>query len=156
MYLSWIPTASRKRLCIRRTRLAFPKAHWLDAACVGANTPERVRLCSRQPLLIRCTGHGTRQRCRTDAHGFPIAHRTRQKRFFGIQTGDLVKAQVPRGKYQGTWISRVAVRASGWFDLVIGSKKASVHQQHCTRIFAADGYTYTLPAVAGTAIPSPR
>ena len=76
--------------------------------------------------------------------------------YFGMQTGDLVKAVVPSGKYQGAWISRVVVKASGWFDLTIRGKKASVHQKHCTRLWAADGYTYTLPAVAGTAVASPR
>ena len=99
-------------------------------------------------------GHGTRQMCRTDAHGFPKRHRARQKRYFGMQTGDLVKASVPQGKYVGTWISRVVVKASGWFDVVIHGKKASVHQKYCTRLWSADGYTYTLPAGAGTAVSS--
>ncbi len=73
-----------------------------------------------------------------------------------MQTGDLVRAIVPRGKYVGTWVSRVVVKASGWFDLLIHGKKASVHYKHCTRLWAADGYTYTLPAVAGIAVSSPR
>lgn len=50
----------------------------------------------------------------------------------------------------------MVVKASGWFDLTIRGKKASVHQKHCTRLWAADGYTYTLPATAGTAVSSPR
>ena len=94
--------------------------------------------------------------CRTNKYGFPKAHRTRHKHYFGMQTGDLVKAMVPKGKYQGTWISRIVVKASGWFDLVIGGKKASVHQKHCTRLWAADGYTYMLPADAGTTLSSPH
>ena len=73
-----------------------------------------------------------------------------------MQTGALVKAVVPTGKDVGTGVSRVVVKASGWFDLVIHGKKASVHQQYCTRLWAADGSTYTLPAVAGTAVSSPR
>ena len=135
-----------------RIRLGMPKTHWADAACVGASTPETLRASGVQPLGIRAMGHGTRQRCRTDRYGFPIAHRARQKRFFGVQTGDVVKACVPSGKYQGTWVSRVVVKASGWFDLVIGGQKASVHQKYCTRLWAADGYTYILPAGAGTAL----
>ncbi len=101
-------------------------------------------------------GHGTRQMCRVDAHGFPKTHRARQKRYGGMQTGDIVKEVVPTGKYAGTWASRVVVKARGWFDLVIAGKKASVHQKYCTRLWAADGYTYTLPADAGTAVSSPR
>ncbi len=139
-----------------RTRLGLHKTHWLDAACVGASTPDTLHVAGIQPLGIRAMGHGTRQMCRTDAHGFPVQHRARQKRYFGMQTGDLVKAVVPSGKYTGTWISRVVVKASGWFDLVIRGKKASVHHKHCTRLWAADGYTYSLPAVAGTAVSSPH
>jgi len=71
-----------------------------------------------------------------------VQHRTRQKRHFGMQTGDLVKAVVPKGKYTGTWVSRVVVRAKGVFDIVAGGVKASVHQKYCTRLFAADGYAY--------------
>lgn len=139
-----------------RIRQGLPKTHWLDAVCVGVSTPENLRVVRIQPLGIRAMGHGTRQMCRTDIHGFPVQHRARQKRYFGMQTGDVVKAIVPKGKYQGTWVSRVVVKASGWFDVVIHGKKASVHQKHCTRLFATDGYMYTMPAVGGTAASSPR
>lgn len=151
-----VETGTGGRTKYNRTRLGLAKSHWADAACVGASTPEMLMFVTTQPLQIRAMGHGTRQMCRTDAHGFPKAHRARQKRYWGMQTGDLVEAIVPRGKYLGTWISRVVVKASGWFDLVIRGKKASVHQKHCTRLWAADGYTYTLPASAGTAVSSPQ
>ncbi len=151
-----VETGTGGRTKYNRTRLGLPKSHWGDAACVGASTPETLQVTGIRPLGIRAMGHGTRQMCRVGAHGFPKSHRARQKRYFGMQTGDLVKAVVPTGKYAGTWISRVVVKARGWFDLVIGGKKASVHQQSCIRLWAADGYTYTLPAVAGTAVSSPR
>jgi 5-methylcytosine-specific restriction endonuclease McrA len=125
-----------------RVRLGMSKTHWLDAACVGASTPELCDVTGIRPLSITAMGHGTRQMCRTDAHGFPIQHRTRQKQHFGMRTGDLVKAVVPRGKYAGTWVSRVVVRARGVFDIVAGGGKASVHQKYCTRLYAADGYLY--------------
>jgi 5-methylcytosine-specific restriction endonuclease McrA len=125
-----------------RTRLGIAKTHWGDAACVGASTPDTLRTLGSQPLGIRATGHGTRQMCRTDKYGFPDRHRARQKQYFGMQTGDLVKAVIPKGKYTGTWISRVVVRANGWFDLVLHGKKASVHHKYCTRLWSSDGYTY--------------
>lgn len=124
-----------------RTRLGLPKAHWLDAACVGASTPDMLAV-DVQPLRIRATGHGTRRMCRIDAYGLPVQHRARQKRHFGMQTGDLVKAVVPCGKYAGTWISRVVVRSKGVFDLLVNGKKASVHQKYCSRLWGADGYVY--------------
>ena len=151
-----VETGTGGRTKYNRTRLGIPKSHWGDAACVGASTPEALNVQGVQALGIQAMGHGTRQMCRTNAHGFPTSHRARQKRYFGMQTGDIVKAVVPTGKYAGTWISRVVVKARGWSDLVIHGKKASVHQRHCTRIWAADGYTYTLPAGVGTAVSSPR
>ena len=151
-----VETGTGGRTKYNRTRLGLAKSHWADAACVGASTPDTLEVTGLQPLGIKAMGHGTRQMCRTDAHGFPQSHRGRHKRYFGMQTGDLVQAVVPTGTYRGTWVSRVVVKASGWFDLVIHGKKASVHHKHCTRLWAADGYTYTLPAGAGTAVPSPR
>jgi 5-methylcytosine-specific restriction endonuclease McrA len=125
-----------------RVRLGLLKSHWADAACVGASTPDTLDITGVKALFITAMGHGKRQMCRTDAHGFPLQHRTRQKQHFGMQTGDLVKAVVPRGKYAGTWVSRVVVRAKGVFDIVAGGVKASVHQKYCTRLCAADGYQY--------------
>lgn len=151
-----VETGTGGRTKYNRTRLGIAKSHWADAACVGGSTPQTLTVHTRQPLAIKAMGHGTRQMCRTDAHGFPKSHRTRQKQYFGMQTGDLVKAIIPKGKYVGTWVSRVVVKASGWFDIVIHGKKASVHQKYCTRLWSSDGYTYTLPAVAGTAVSSPR
>jgi 5-methylcytosine-specific restriction endonuclease McrA len=144
------------RTKFNRTRLGLQKTHWLDAACVGASTPDTLNVSGIRPLWIRAMGHGNRQMSRTDAYGFPKSHRARQKRYFLMQTGDVVKAIVPKGKYQGTWVSRVVVKASGWFDLVIDGKKASVHRKYCTCLWSSDGYMYTMPAVVGTAVSSPQ
>jgi 5-methylcytosine-specific restriction endonuclease McrA len=99
------------------TRLGWPKTHWRDAACVGASTPENLQAMVRSVLLIASTGHGTRQMCRTDKYGFPIRHVPRQKCHFGFKTGDLVQAVVPKGKYAGRHVGRVAIRKSGSFNI---------------------------------------
>lgn len=151
-----VETGTGGRTKYNRTRLGVPKSHYGDAACVGASTPDALMFATIQPLQIKAMGHGTRQMCRTDAQGFPNRHRARQQRYWGMQTGDIVKAIVPKGKYVGTWVSRVVVKASGWFDVVIHGKKASVHQKYCTCLWSSDGYSYTLPASAGTAVSSPR
>jgi hypothetical protein len=52
-----------------RTRLELPKSHWLDVACVGQ--VELLEVLTNKPLLIKATGHGTHQICRTDKFGFP-------------------------------------------------------------------------------------
>ncbi|MDA8334784.1 MAG: hypothetical protein M0Z41_07305, partial [Peptococcaceae bacterium] len=41
----------------------------------------------------------------------------------GFQTGDLVVADIPKGKYQGRWRGRVAVRKTGYFDIGDGTGK---------------------------------
>ena len=150
-----VECGSGGRTKYNRTRRGLSKTHWHDAVCVGASTPETLRLRGITPLQIRAMGHGTRQRCRIDQYGFPMAHRARQKRFFGVQTGDMVCAVIPKGKYVGTWISRVVVKASGYFDLVIRGKKASVSHRYCTSVWRTDGYNYTMSADAGTAVSFP-
>jgi 5-methylcytosine-specific restriction endonuclease McrA len=106
----------------RRAR-GFPKTHYYDAACVGASTPLEIQLATSYVAQWVAIGRGHRQMARINKYGFPIAHRQRQKRYFGFQTGDLVRAVVPKGKYQGTWKGRVAVRASGYFDVKDGTGK---------------------------------
>jgi len=126
-----------------RSRLHLPKTHWLDAAAVGASTPDRLRLHHITPLAIKAMGHGKRQRCLTDKYGFPKTHRTGCKRVYGFQTGDVVRARTTRGKAQGTWHGRITVRVSGSFALNSVSKILNVSHRACRRLWANDGYSYS-------------
>lgn len=63
-----VSTGSGGLTKFNRTRLDLPKTHFFDAACVG-DTPE-ISVLASQPLLIKATGHGSRQMCRTDKFGF--------------------------------------------------------------------------------------
>jgi len=121
-----------------RTRQGLPKAHWLDAACVGASTPNRLQTDGLQPLQIVASGHGTRQMCGTDRYGFPIRHKSRAKSFQGFQTGDLVRAVIRTGKYAGTHIGRIAIRFRPSFRL----NGFDVHPKQLTRLQRSDGYAY--------------
>ena len=134
-----VSTGSGGLTKFNRTRLELVKTHWLDAACVG-DTPV-LEVLTTQPLLIKTTGHGTRQMCGTDKFGFPIRHRTNQKTWFGFQTGDLVKAVIASGKYAGNWVGRVSVRARPSFQLST-SKVFDVHPKYLEVIHRADGYRY--------------
>jgi 5-methylcytosine-specific restriction endonuclease McrA len=49
-----------------RTKRGLPKAHWLDAACVGHSTPEIIKTKGVVPLCIKASGHGCRQMCLMD------------------------------------------------------------------------------------------
>ena len=121
-----------------RARLGYDKSHWHDAAVVGASTPDNLRVAVGSVLLIAAIGHGTRQRCRTDQHGFPIRHVSRQKRHFGFRTGDLVRAVVPGGKYAGVHVGRVTIRSRPSFRL----NGIDVHPKYLTLLQRADGYAY--------------
>jgi len=133
-----VETGTGGRTKYTRTRQGFPKTHWLDAACVGASTPEALHLLTAQALLIVSVGRGSRQRCRTNAHGFPRSHLSRGKRHFGFQTGDIVHATVPRGKHAGVHVGRVTVRQRASFNL----KGKDIHVQYLRLLHRADGYDY--------------
>jgi 5-methylcytosine-specific restriction endonuclease McrA len=126
-----------------RVRRALPKTHWLDAVCVGQSTPQQLETSQVVPVLIEATGHGNRQMCGVNEHGFPIRHRQRNKVHFGYQTGDLVRAVVPTGARAGTHVGRVLARASGSFDLVTtAGRQAGISYRYCRPIHRNDGYSY--------------
>lgn len=126
------------RTKFNRTTRNLNKTHWIDAACVGASTPDVLHVKDIHPLLIKAMGHGKRQMCVPDKYGFPKQHKTRQKSFMGYQTGDIVKAIVPRGKHQGTHVGRIAIRLRPSFHL----NGFDVHPHYLRRLHCNDGYGY--------------
>jgi 5-methylcytosine-specific restriction endonuclease McrA len=92
-----LETGSGGRTKYNRSLRGFPKTHWLDAACVRASTPKQLSTKGVVPLLITATGRGRRKMCNSNDLGFPTGHRKRRRRYFGFQTGDLVRAVVPEG-----------------------------------------------------------
>lgn len=137
-----VETGSGGLTKFNRTRLNLPKTHWLDAACVGK--VETLKVLTNQPLLIKATGHGTRQMCRTDKHGFPTRYVPRFKFVKGFQTGDIVKATVTQGKKVGTYIGRIAVRSTGSFNIStsLGLIQGISHK-YCCPVHGKDGYSYS-------------
>ena len=135
--------ASGGRTKFNRTRLGLPKAHWIDAACVGE--VDTLSVLVSKPLLIKCVGHGTRQVCRTDRYGFPNRHKTRKNVHFGFQTGDIVKAVVTKGKKIGTYVGKVACRATGSFNISTSAGLVQgINHCHCQMLHRKDGYAYEL------------
>jgi RRXRR protein len=61
--------------------------------------------------------------------------------YFGFQTGDLVKAVVITGKFIGTWIGRISVRARPSFKLT-AKQTLDVHPKNLITIHKNDGYSY--------------
>lgn len=138
-----LETGTGGRTKWNRTRLGWEKAHWRDAATVGASTPDHLRVAITSVLLIAAKGHGSRQMCRTNKYGFPIRHVPRQKVWFGFKTGDLVRAVVPGGKHAGVQVGRVAIRATGRFNIATArGLQQGISYRHCHIIQRADGYAY--------------
>jgi hypothetical protein len=134
-----------------RSKLLSLRTYWLDAACVGASTPETIEVEGVRPLSIIATGHGSRQMCRMDKHGFPRTSAKQFKRVHGFQTGDIIKAIVPTGKKAGTYIGCVAVRTSGSFNLnTFNGTIQGINYRYCHLLQLSSGYNYK---EGGTALP---
>jgi 5-methylcytosine-specific restriction endonuclease McrA len=136
-----VELSSGGRTKFNRTQLGVPKTHALDALCVGEVVA--VTGWRRPTLQVKCTGRGSYQRTRLNKYGFPRGYLTRSKRVQGFQTGDMVRAQVPAGKKTGTHVGRVAVRASGSFNIqATGVVVQGISHRHCRLIQRSDGYGY--------------
>jgi hypothetical protein len=138
-----VECGSGGRTKYNRTIRGLPKTHWLDAACVGASTPERLEVRGVNPLQITATGHGSRQMCLMNRFGFPRTRPKAAKRVRGFQTGDLVQASVPSGTKAGTYVGRVAVRTRGVFNIMTPHGTITdIHHRWCRLLARSDGYTY--------------
>lgn len=136
-----VELASGGRTKFNRVRLGIPKQHALDAACVGQVTI--VTDWHRPLLTIKCTGRGSYQRTRMDRFGFPRSYLMRSKSVHGFVTGDLVRAEVPSGTKAGLLWGRVAVRASGSFNIQTSTITVQgISYRHCTLVQRGDGYGY--------------
>jgi 5-methylcytosine-specific restriction endonuclease McrA len=133
-----IETGSGGLTKFNRTRRELPKEHWVDAACVGHSTPEKIEIDGVRPLIIKATGHGSRQMCATNKYGFPIRHRTHNIIFMGFKTGDIVIANIPKGKFAGKHFGRVIIRQRRSFIL----NGFDVNPDYLKRVHHADGYGY--------------
>ena len=136
-----VEVASGGKTKWNRARLAVPKAHCLDAACVGHI--DAIENWQQPVLGIKATGRGSYQRTRLTKHGFPRGYLMRSKSAFGFQTGDMVRAVVTTGKKAGTYLGRVAIRASGSFNIQArDSLVQHIHYRFCTLVQRGDGYGY--------------
>ena len=131
------------RTKLNRTKQSYPKDHFIDAACVGETGAQVFISQGFRPLLISATGRGTRQVCRVNRYGFPRTSAKRTKRIHGFQTGDLIQAKVTAGKKAGVYKGRVAVRASGNFNITTGKGVVEgINYRFCRKIHCCDGYNY--------------
>jgi len=144
------------RTKMNRIKLGLQKDHHFDAICVGQSTPEKIVFKTNQVLYIKAKGRGSHCRTNLDKYGFPRGYLARQKSFFGFQTGDVIKATIPKGKYKGVHIGAVACRKTGYFD--IKNKEGvriaqGINYKYCKVLSRADGYEYTLNGLEVDGIP---
>lgn len=137
-----VDVASGGRTKFNRTKLNIPKTHAFDAVCVG--NVNSIEEWNKPILNIKSTGRGCYQRTRLNASGFPRGYLTRVKNINGFQTGDMVKATVTKGKKVGVYSGRVAVRASGNFNIQTALEVIQgISHRYCKVIQRNDGYGYS-------------
>ena len=137
-----VSVASGGRTKWNRHRFNIPKSHTLDALCVGK--AKGVVSYPGNVIVAAATGRGQYARTKPDKYGFPRLRLPRIKTVDGFQTGDLVRAVVPEGKYAGVHVGRVAVRTSKSFKIT--TRKGviqGVKRQYCTVIQRADGWGWS-------------
>ena len=143
-----VSVASGGKTKFNRHVLSIPKTHALDATCVG--DVGHVNDWRKPTLAIKCAGRGSYQRTRLNAFGFPRGYLMRQKSVNGVRTGDMVQAIVPTGKKAGVHTGRVAVRASGSFNIQTGDGMVQgISHRHCRVLQRGDGYGYSWLSTAG-------
>ncbi len=124
-----------------RTRFGVPKRHALDAACMGL--VGRVEDWDHPYWRVHCDGRGQYQRTNLDQKGRRVSFLPRQKLHHGFQTGDMVRADVAKGKRKGVHVGRVAVRSSGSFKIRTKSgPQDGIRAEDCRLIQRSDGYSY--------------
>ena len=146
-----IETGTGGRTKWNRTQRELPKTHWLDAVCVGASTPEGLRVHWIAPLAIRAMGRHSRQMCRTNAAGFPDKAPKASSVVGGYRTGDIVRAVVPGSSAKaGVYVGRIAIRATGSCNITTATETVQgIHVRYCQPLHRGDGYAYT----QGAALP---
>ncbi len=136
-------TATGSQTKYNLCRLELPKDHHIDAACVG--DVDKLTFYGTQPLRIKSTGHFSRQYTLVNKFGFPRGKAKSKDPFVkGFRTGDIVKAVVTSGKKAGEYVGRVAIRATGSFNISTkGGTLQGINYKYCTRIHGMDGYSYS-------------
>jgi len=130
---------------LNRINHKLGKTHYYDACCVGKSTPEKFNFKTKFVLEIAAKGRGRHARTNTDASGFPNGYLSRQKFHYGFQTGDVVKAEILKGKYKGLHIGNIAARKTGYLDIKnnFGKRIAQgISYKYCKILQRFAGYQY--------------
>lgn len=137
-----VECASGGRTKYNRERLGLPKDHHYDALCVGA-VPEAgyKDLTNGYCFIAKVIGRGSRLRGQINKCGIiTVKYPKGPQRRFGFQNGDIVRADVPKGKYAGTHVGRVMTRASGSFDIRKSDALVTTNYRNCIILQHDNGF----------------
>ena len=82
--------------------------------------------------------------CKVNKYGFSRTSAKASKSVKGFQTGDIVKAIVPKGLKKGEYLGKVAVRSNGYFNIQTKTKTIQgIGFEYCHIIQRGDGYSYS-------------
>jgi hypothetical protein len=131
-----------------RQKRNLPRGHWLDAACCGRSTPERLFVQAVRPWIIEAKGRQSRHMVNVDKRGFPVGKAKGASRVQGFRTGDLVKAVVSSHlKERVVHVGRVLVRSRGVFNIQTRHGRVKdIPARYCHRVHGNDGYAYQFGA----------
>ena len=140
-----VECASGGKTKFNRTALGFPKDHHYDALCVG-DVPEGGYVDSTNGYVLdaKAIGRGSRLRGTCNSCGIiTVKWKNRSKRKFGFQSKDMCLLDKPDGKNCGTYVGRVSVRSTGYFDLYTFDRKVvNANYEYFKKLQPADGYEW--------------
>ena len=150
-----------------RSKSNLPKAHWIDAGCNSLNE-EPITLLTKQPLLVKCKGHGNRQSRRCNASGFPaitsikfdattgkkvVNHIKPKTVYTHAQTGDIVRVTIDKNRTNkkgdiikvlaGDYRARVKTPTKTGIEVKINGQR--IASKNFVPIHRGDGYDYSFP-----------
>jgi len=155
-----LETGSGALTKMNRIKCGFEKQHYFDALCVGKSTPEKITNNIKYHVIWSYSGRGNRKMVRVDQYGFPLnhldaekynkkgerkGHRSRTKEFKSFQTGDIVKANVTKGKKEEKYRGRIAIRHTGSFNIknaIDGKTEQGISHKYCRILQKSDGWFY--------------
>jgi cell shape-determining protein MreC len=76
--------------------------------------------------------------CQLNKYGFPRTKSKTSRIIKGFQSGDFIKAIIPKGKYKGIHEGRIAIRTNGVFNL----SGKGINWKYCKVFHLSDGYNY--------------
>ena len=138
-----IEGSSGGRTKYNRLKQGYKKEDWIDAMCVGESGEKVFVEKEHEVLDIAATGWGSRQMCNVNKLGFPCSEPKGPSRINGFRSGDIVRALVPKGKKQGSYVGRVTVRSSGYFNIKTNSGRVEgISSRYCKLLQTLSGYSY--------------